>query len=62
MDSYLLRLPDRRLLSPSSRRPDQSVPYKTSIQKSMELMLCSPVWPMTDAADGSNSTKCKQWP
>lgn len=62
MDSCLLRLPDRRLLSLSSRRPDQSVPYKTNSRRSMEPMLCLPAWLMTGTADGNNNKKCRQWP
>ena len=57
MDSYLLRLPARRLLHPSSRRFGQSAPYKMSILKSMEPMSCSPAWPTIGTADGSDNKK-----
>ena len=57
MASYLLRLPSRRLLGPRSRRSDQSEPYKASIQKSTELMSCSPAWPTISTADGNDSKK-----
>ena len=56
--SYLPRLlGSRLLLRPSSRRSDQSEPYKMSTQKSTEPMWCSPAWLTIDAAGGSSSKR-----
>ena len=44
-------------LHPSSRLSDQLAQYKTSTQKGMGPMLCSPAWPMTDAAGGCSNKK-----
>ena len=57
MDSSLLRLPARRLLLLSSRRFGQSAEYKMNTLKSMQLMSCSPAWPTTGTADGSDNKR-----
>ena len=59
-DSCLLRLPARRLLLPSSRRPGQSSRYKMNILKNMELTSCSQAWSAISIADGSGNKKYMQ--